>query len=84
MSVGLEGNFYFSPIADQSDRRISRLKEEFSRRIGELTNNGSYSPLSPTDDEDDLGIQLGLGGLRGLPASLEYEESIQKNYTEQV
>jgi hypothetical protein len=57
-------------------RRISKLKDEFGKRIGELrgNQNGPYDVLSAVDDDDDdLGIELGLGGLRGLPPTLEYE-----------
>jgi hypothetical protein len=50
------------------------LKAEFGKRIDELRGNGPYNVLSAVDDDDDdLGIELGLGGLKGLPPTLEYE-----------
>jgi hypothetical protein len=52
------------------------LKEELGRRIDEFRGaaTGPYDALSTAEGEDDdIGIELGLGGLKGLPPTLEYE-----------
>jgi hypothetical protein len=54
-------------------RRIVKLKEELGRRINEFRGTDPYNALSTTDEEDDIGVELGLGGLKGLPPTLEYE-----------
>eukprot|EP00602_Paraphysomonas_sp_CaronLab_P008621 CAMPEP_0185034404 /NCGR_PEP_ID=MMETSP1103-20130426/24264_1 /TAXON_ID=36769 /ORGANISM="Paraphysomonas bandaiensis, Strain Caron Lab Isolate" /LENGTH=1244 /DNA_ID=CAMNT_0027571049 /DNA_START=102 /DNA_END=3836 /DNA_ORIENTATION=+ len=60
-------------IIGRARGRLNRLKEDLSRKIDHFRHSGKYSPLPAVESDDDLGLQLGLGGLGGLPASLEYD-----------
>jgi hypothetical protein len=50
------------------------LKESISEKVGALNSPQKKKYLRvPGSESDDLGLELGLGGLGGLPASLEYD-----------
>lgn len=61
-------------------RRLEKLKQSITQQVSEIRPSAKKYLRVPSGD-DDLGLELGLGGLGGMPAALEYDND-EESYNE--
>ncbi|CAE7678928.1 HMA5 [Symbiodinium microadriaticum] len=61
-------------VVSRARGRLERLKKTISEKVKEMQSPDKKYARVPVGESDDLGLELGLGGLGGLPAALEYDD----------